>query len=124
MKINHSKKNTITAAVTAAILTGSVGSVLAGDTTKKMPAPTAAPAANPLSLADGILTFDFQERLRFESRENNFDFRNNASPGKASGAYGTDDSWALNRLRLGLTVKPTSWFKGCLLYTSPSPRDV
>ncbi|MEI6714878.1 MAG: alginate export family protein [Verrucomicrobiota bacterium] len=110
MKNIHSKKGKVTAALTAALITGSIASAMAGQPPKKLPAPEK-PAANPLSFADGILTFDFQERVRFESRENNFDFTAKASPAPGGPTHGTDDSWALQRLRLGLTVKPTSWFK-------------
>lgn len=49
-------------------------------------------------------TFDFEERLRFEYRENNFDFN---SANKAL----TDDSWLLERTRVGVGFKPAPWFK-------------
>jgi len=52
---------------------------------------------NPLSLLDGRLVFDFQERLRFEYRENNFDFNDGADSL-------TDDSWLLQRARLGAKI--------------------
>ena len=65
-----------------------------------MKAPT--PDANPLSFADGLITIDIQERLRFESRENNFDFNNPVNSL-------TDDSWLLQRARIGIKIKPTSW---------------
>jgi hypothetical protein len=49
-----------------------------------------------------IVTFDFQERLRFEARENNFDFNDRVdSP--------TDDSWLLQRARLGIKLQPTDY---------------
>ena len=66
----------------------------------KSPAP--APDANPLSFADGLITIDIQERLRFESRENNFDFNNPVNSL-------TDDSWLLQRARIGIKINPTSW---------------
>ena len=66
----------------------------------KSPAP--APDANPLSFADGFITIDIQERLRFESRENNFDFNNPVNSL-------TDDSWLLQRARIGIKIKPNSW---------------
>ena len=62
------------------------------------------PAANPLSFADGRIVFDFEEKLRFEYRENNFDFN---SANKAL----TDDSWLLEHTRLGVMIKPATWFK-------------
>ena len=62
------------------LLTGLVLSTLPGLAGEapagKAPIPPAAPvpAANPLSFFGGKLIFDFEERLRFEARENNFDF--------------------------------------------------
>lgn len=106
MKKHRPKTTNLTAVVTAAILTGTVASAMAGQVVKK-PEPTPTPVTeNPLSLAGGVLTFDFQERIRWEARENNFDFNS-----KLSAANQTDDQWGMNRLRLGLTVKPNSWFK-------------
>ena len=58
------------------------------------------PAANPLSFYDGKLIFDIQEKFRVESRENNFDFNDDVDSL-------TDDTWFLNRFRLGMKVTPT-----------------
>lgn len=44
-------------------------------------------------------SLDFQERLRFEARENNFDFN-------GGNEALTDDSWLLQRARLGLKLVP------------------
>lgn len=60
--------------------------------------------ANPLSFLGGALVFDVQERLRFESRENNFDFNDTVDTIN-------DDSWLLQRFRLGVAIKPVSWLK-------------
>lgn len=49
-----------------------------------------------------IVTFDFQERLRFEYRENNFDFNDSVNAL-------TDDSWLLQRARAGIKVSPTDY---------------
>ncbi|WP_075088547.1 alginate export family protein [Verrucomicrobium spinosum] len=49
-----------------------------------------------------IVTFDFQERLRFEYRENNFDFNDGVNSL-------TDDSWLLQRARVGIKVSPTDY---------------
>ncbi|HSJ01137.1 MAG TPA: alginate export family protein, partial [Verrucomicrobium sp.] len=49
-----------------------------------------------------IVTFDFQERLRFEYRENNFDFNDGVDSL-------TDDSWLLQRARVGIKVSPTDY---------------
>ena len=62
------------------------------------------PAANPLSFFDGKVTFDAQERVRWEIRENNFDFNDSVRSL-------TDDNWLLNRFRLGVLLKPASWLK-------------
>lgn len=59
---------------------------------------------NPLSFYDGKLTFDVQERLRAELRDNNFDFND-------ANNVATDDVWLLQRFRLGVMVKPESWIK-------------
>jgi len=68
----------------------------------KEPATPPPPAANPLSFYDGKLVFDFQLKNRIESRENNFDFNDAVdSP--------TDDSWSLNRVRLGMKLAPLPW---------------
>jgi hypothetical protein len=57
-----------------------------------------------LTFWDGRLIFDIEERTRFESREDNRDFNSAVHDDN-------DDSWLLNRFRLGLTVKPVSWLK-------------
>ena len=61
-------------------------------------------SANPLSLFDNKLTFDLQERARVEAHDNNFDFNSakNAS---------TDDTFLLQRFRLGALLTPVPWFK-------------
>jgi hypothetical protein len=64
------------------------------------PMPT--PETNPLSFFGGKLVFDFQERLRFEARENNFDFNSGVDSL-------TDDSWLLERTRLGVKLAPLDW---------------
>ena len=64
--------------------------------------PTVAAEHNPLSFLDGKLVFDLQERVRVEARENNFDFDND------NHAL-TDDSWLLQRFRIGLKAQPVSW---------------
>lgn len=50
----------------------------------------------PLSFDEGHGSIDIIERLRFEDRQNNFDFNSAASAP-------TDDSWFVQRLRLGLS---------------------
>ena len=93
------------ALLAAAVLIGSSINTFAGDGKpdgKTMPERN--PDVNPLSFLDGRLVFDFQERLRWEIRNNNFDFNDNVN-------VFTDDNWFLQRARLGLTIKPSPWFK-------------
>ncbi len=58
----------------------------------------AAATPPPLTFDGGRGTFEFVERLRFESRENNFDF-------DSAGHSPTDDSWFVQRFRTGFTWK-------------------
>ncbi len=64
--------------------------------------PPGAPAYAPIKF--GALTVDVQEKMRFEIRENNFDF-NSALNGPQ------DASWLLQRFRLGLGYDVNSWLK-------------
>lgn len=81
------------------------GALFAGPPPAKQAAPVIPPAApNPLSFFDGKLTFDIEEKMRAEVRENNFDFNSGLNSL-------TDDSWLLQRARLGLLYKPTSWLR-------------
>src|SRR6266849_1114806 len=57
-----------------------------------------------LSFWNGRLVFDIEDRIRGEIRENNRDFDSSIHDDN-------DDSWLLNRFRLGLAVKPVSWLK-------------
>ena len=66
--------------------------------------PEKKPEANPLCFADGKICIDIQERIRFEARENTFDF--NSSIDSL-----TDDAFFLNRFRIGIAVKPVDWLK-------------
>lgn len=59
---------------------------------------------NFLSFYDGRLVIDIEERIRGEIRENNRDFDSSVHDDN-------DDSWLLNRFRLGLTFKPLPWLK-------------
>ena len=65
---------------------------------------TVQPPANPLSFLDGRVTFDFEERLRPEVRNNNRDFNDAINDS-------SDDSWLLSRFRLGVALKPARWLK-------------
>ena len=75
----------------------------AGDSMSKATV-SSAPSANPLSFLDGALTFDIQERFRWEIRDNNFDFNDAVNTVN-------DDNWFLQRARVGVMIKPCSWFK-------------
>jgi hypothetical protein len=68
-----------------------------------VPPPPAA-TANPLSFFGGKLVLDFEEKLRFEARENNFDFNDSVDSL-------TDDAWLLQRVRFGALFAPTSFLK-------------
>lgn len=84
--------------LSAMALLAACGIGLAGD-----PAPSKNPKAvvQPQPGPD-LVTFDFQERLRFEVRENNFDFNDSLSTVN-------DDSWLLQRARLGIKLQPTEY---------------
>ena len=62
------------------------------------------PKSNPLSFLNGAVVFDVEERLRFEARDNNRDFNDRSNDDN-------DDSWLLNRFRLGVALKPARWLK-------------
>jgi hypothetical protein len=68
------------------------------------PAPLPPPGYAPITFLDGRLTIDIQEKMRFEVRENNFDF-NDAVNGPQ------DASWLLQRFRLGIGYSITPWLK-------------
>jgi hypothetical protein len=62
------------------------------------------PAPNPLCFWDGKICFDIQERFRFEARNNTFDFNDSVNALN-------DDSFVLNRFRIGVAIKPVDWLK-------------
>ena len=92
-----------------AILTGSA-LLLLTVATFAGPAATPPPKLEPKSdqhglvFADGLLTLDITERLRFEVRSNNRDFNNLVNEDN-------DDAWVINRFRFGIGLKPASWLK-------------
>lgn len=59
---------------------------------------------NPLSFWGGEAVFDFEERFRWEIRDNNFDFNDAVNAP-------TDDNWFLQKARLGLKLSPTPWLR-------------
>lgn len=78
---------------------------LATDTKEAVPPPVVKKQEmNFLSFWDGRLILDIEERIRGEGRENNRDFDSSVHDDN-------DDSWLLNRFRLGLAFKPVSWLK-------------
>ena len=79
------------------------GNAIAGQPVKKPETKKPEPP-NPLSFADGKITFDVQERLRWEIRDNNFDFNRGVNAV-------TDDGFLLQRFRLGMMLKPVPWLK-------------
>lgn len=62
------------------------------------------PDDDALTFANGILTLDIEERLRWEVRDNNKDFDSSVNDPR-------DDGWLLNRFRVGLAIKPAPWVK-------------
>lgn len=75
----------------------------AGAPAAKAPAAAVQPAAaNPLQF--GPVTFSIQDRIRGEWRENNYDF-------DSSSDAVTDDSWLIQRFRLGVEWKATPWLR-------------
>ena len=88
------------------LLLASASLALAGPPVAPAPAAQPAPAGGyaPITFLDGRLTLDVQEKMRFEARENNFDF-NSAVNGPL------DASWLLQRFRLGLGYSFTPWLK-------------
>jgi hypothetical protein len=90
-----------------AICLAVVSMTYAGTPEKSPLAAAPTPPANgytPITFFDGKLTVDIQEKMRFEARENNFDF-NSAVNGPQ------DASWLLQRFRLGLGYSFTPWLK-------------
>jgi hypothetical protein len=59
---------------------------------------------DPMTFNDGKITFDVQERLRYEIRENNFDFNS-----RGNTLTLTDDGFLHQRIRIGLRYKPDDW---------------
>ncbi len=105
IKRHHDKKSG--ALLAAALLTSSFISAFGGTDAKSagdklVIAP--APESNPLCFLDGKICFDVQERLRFEVRDNNFDFADSIHSQ-------TDDAYLLQRFRIGVAIKPTDWLK-------------
>ena len=77
------------------------GRAIAGPAT---PEPKKAEPPPLLSFCDGKVVFDVQERIRWEIRDNNFDFNRGANAV-------TDDGWLLQRFRIGMMLKPVPWLK-------------
>jgi hypothetical protein len=90
-------------ALSALAFAAFAGSAFAGERELSIAAPPRT-ERNPLSFADGRLTFDFEEWLRWEVRDNNFDFNDAVNAP-------TDDNWSLQRARLGLKVTPADWLR-------------
>jgi len=78
------------------------GHAIAGPAKTPDPAPSAPQPL--LSFADGKVVFDVEERLRWEVRDNNFDFNS----GKNAA---TDGNFLLQRFRMGMMLKPADWLK-------------
>jgi len=86
-----------------------VSSLFAGvagmaSTSKNPVVPEKKAEKNLLCFMDGKVCIDIQERIRFEARENTFDFN-------AELTALNDDIFVLNRFRVGLAFKPVDWLK-------------
>lgn len=91
-------------ALLARPITADAGTIIAAPTKEVAPPEVAkrwAPG-DPISFYDGKLVFDISYQGRYEYRENTFDFNS---------AIDTlnDDSWYLQRARIGIRVKPVNW---------------
>ena len=105
MKASHTHPFLSGTILAKAFLAASAAQSVAGESTLHSISPSAPIAEhNPLSFFDGALVFDFEERFRWEIRENNFDFNDSVNAL-------TDDNWFLQRMRFGMTVKPAPWMK-------------
>jgi hypothetical protein len=77
---------------------------LATSTSSKTIVPEKKAEANPLCFMDGKVCIDVQERLRFEARQNTFDFDSHTDSL-------TDDTFLLQRFRVGIAIKPNDWLR-------------
>lgn len=91
----------IPSSITATLLLATAA--YAGDARTSAPA-APEPPPNPLSFLDDAIVFDVEERVRFEAFNNSRDFDDSINDDQ-------DDTWVLNRFRLGLSIKPTKWLK-------------
>lgn len=102
---SHPFRARLTSALAHGVLSLTLLSVAAADPVARSEIAAPRPAETALfRLFDGAVVFDFEERLRAEVRKNNLDF-NDASNDD------NDDSWLINRFRLGIAVRPSSWLK-------------
>jgi hypothetical protein len=101
---SHAKHFDATARLFAALLFIHSSAPFAGETDSPSKPPDKTIVAtkteiNPLCFGNGMLCFDVQDRLRFEGRENTFDFNDSVDAL-------TDDSFLLQRFRIGAAFKP------------------
>ena len=102
--MNRERISTSTILATVFLVVSAARSIAGESTMHSTPASAPIAEHNPLSFFDGTLVFDFEERFRWEIRENNFDFNDSVNAL-------TDDNWFLQRMRFGMTVKPAPWLK-------------
>jgi hypothetical protein len=98
-KLLEMKKTVLLLLVSAAITYGGIPAA-----TPPAPAPPTPSGYAPITFLDGKLTVDVQEKMRFEGRENNFDFNSDVNGPQ-------DATWLLQRFRLGLGYQLTDWLK-------------
>ena len=94
MTTNHTHRILGGTILATALLVATAAPSIAGESPPRSTSATEPTAGhNPLSFFDGSLVFDFEERVRWEIRENNFDFNDSVSAL-------TDDNGFLQRLRI------------------------
>ena len=93
------------ALLAAALLIGAADISLAGVPESDVKTVASPPLeSNPLSFLGGAVVFDFEERFRWEIRNNNFDFDDSVNAL-------TDDNWFLQRARLGVKITLADWLR-------------
>ena len=93
------------ALLAAALLIGAADISLAGVPESDVKTVASPPReSNSLSFLGGAVVFDFEERFRWEIRNNNFDFDDSVNAL-------TDDNWFLQRARLGVKITLADWLR-------------
>ena len=97
MTTKHTSTLLAAAALAGLSLTAFAGSPPSAEPKKAIETPH-------LSILDGRVVFEVQERIRWEVRDNNFDFNSKVNTVN-------DDNWFEQRLRIGMLVKVAPWLR-------------